>query len=77
MEIAINLPVQTMVEQIEIKLNSNAEKFDLWSKYLKISGVTRSSLLRKEALERDAIGGQDIQMTVLSQEAMKGDADKE
>jgi hypothetical protein len=46
-----------MIEQIELKLSPNSEKFDLWSKYLKISGVTRSSLLRRDVLERDTRGG--------------------
>ena len=77
MEIQINLPVQTMIEQIELRFSPGAEKFELWAKYLKISGVTRSSILRREAHERDAIGGQDIQMTALSQEGQRGDVEGE
>lgn len=77
MELQINLPVQTMIEQIELRFSPSAEKFDLWGKYLKISGVTRSSVLRREAHEKDAIAGQDIQMGTLSPEGQQGDVEGE
>lgn len=38
----------------------NSNKFDLFKKYLKISGVTKSSVIRKESIERDFKIGQDI-----------------
>lgn len=60
MEIQINLPLQTMVEQVEMKLNHNQDKLELFKKYLKVSGLTRTSVLRKEAIERDSQIGPDI-----------------
>ncbi len=51
MEIQINLPYNTLVEQVDLRINQN--KFGLFKKFLKISGITKSSLIRKEAMERD------------------------
>ena len=54
MELQINLPSQTLVEQVEVKLSQASERYDLFRKYLRIAGLTRSSVLRREALERDS-----------------------
>lgn len=51
MEIQINLPYNTLVEQVDLRINQN--KFGLFKKFLKISGITKSSLIRKESMERD------------------------
>ena len=77
MEVQINLPLQTLVEQVEVKLSQAPERQELFRKYLRISGVTRSSVLRREALERDSQITQDIQMTCLSPEAKRGDEEAE
>ena len=51
-----------MIEQIELKFT---KKFELFQKHLRIAGVTRVSVLRQEALDRETEVGQDIQLTVL------------
>ena len=53
MELQISLPHHTLVEQVDLRFTQNKEKFELFKKYLKISGITKSSVLRKDALERD------------------------
>lgn len=60
LEVSINLPVTVLVEQIEMKFNS--KKQSLFSKYLKVCGVTNRSILRKEELD-DRLTD-DIQLTV-------------
>jgi hypothetical protein len=77
MELQINLPTQTLVDQVEVKLGQAAERYELFRKYLRIAGLTRSSVLRKDALERDSQITQDIQMTYLSNEARRGDEEAE
>lgn len=77
MEIQINLPLQTLVEQVEVKFGQAPERYDLFRRYLRIAGLTRSSVLRRDALERDSQITQDIQMTCLSPEAKKGDEEAE
>ena len=53
-----------MIEQIELKFT---KKFELFQKHLRIAGVTRVSVLRQEALDRETEVGQDIQLTVLGE----------
>jgi hypothetical protein len=57
-----------MIEQIELKFS---KKQEIYSKYLRIAGVTRYSVLRNEAIERENGIGQDIQMTVLGENVKK------
>lgn len=51
MELSINLPVGLLVDQIELKLHSESKKADLFSKYLKLVGVTKKSVVNSEDLE--------------------------
>ena len=40
-EVSVNLPVQTLIEQIELHFHQDEQKFALVSKYLKLAGVTK------------------------------------
>ena len=52
-EVSMNLPVQTMVEYIEVKFHN----IDLLSKYLKLSAVTKMPVVQKNMIDRvDRIG---------------------
>lgn len=75
MELQVNLPTQTLLECIELKFNP--EHFSLFQKYLKISGLTRSSVIRPAQIDRDGSISQDIQMTMLSPQARRGDTQAE
>jgi hypothetical protein len=65
-EVSINLPYQMLVEQIELKMNQQAGKFELLNKYLKVSGATKSSVVNKDAINRESRIGPDIQLTLLN-----------
>lgn len=43
LEVQINLPIQTLLESVELRLDG--DKFDLFKKYLRISGLTRTSVI--------------------------------
>jgi len=63
-EVSMNLPVNVLVQQIEMKFTNEAKRYGLLSKYLRIAGVTKRSVIRKEELERDSRAGDDIQLTI-------------
>lgn len=59
MEVCVNLPYGVMVEQVELKFHSD-QRSKVYSKYLKLLGVTKRSMVRKEELEQQNRIGDDI-----------------
>ena len=64
MEISFNLPVGLLVEQVEVKFNKDENKQEMFSKYLRLLGITKRSVIRKDELSREAKMGNDIDLTV-------------
>lgn len=67
-ELSVNLPVPTLIEQIELNFHQEEQKFALAGKYLKLAGVTKRQMVRKTgAREEENRIGEDIQITVEGQ----------
>jgi hypothetical protein len=47
----MNLPATVLIEQIEMKFQNDESKFAMFQKYLKLGGITSSSV-RKEEVDR-------------------------
>ena len=65
-EVRINLPVQMMVEQVELKLNQQNK--DIFQKYFKLAGITRSSQTEAEQIRNEMEVSKDIQFSVLGKD---------
>ena len=64
-ELSVNLPVPTMIEQIELNFHQDEQKFALFGKYLKLAGVTKRKVVRKVGWRDDENRiSEDIQITV-------------
>jgi hypothetical protein len=63
MEVCVNLPAGLLVEQVEVRFHDD-QRAKVCDKYLKLVGVTKRSMIRKEALEYERKVGDDVQITV-------------
>lgn len=62
MEVCVNLPAGLLVEQVELRFH-NDKRAQIYDKYLRLVGVTRRSMIRKEVLEQENKFGEDIQIS--------------